>query len=331
MPRKPRLEFAGALYHVSNRGNYSSDLFGNATAARTFVEGLFTACARMQWRLHAFTLLPNQYHLAVETPRGNLVGGVHWLQSTFGNRFNRFRGEPGRAFRGRYRANLVEPGVAWAQLVDYIHLSPVREGVISLGQLAQFRWSSYRLFLRPATERPAALVCADWLRDGKGVADDRDGWRQYSRHLEWLMADEARQQTWFSRVGAGWVQGSTEYRRAVRDDLRRRTAARDWGGSGLAEINRADWQIRLDAGLRILRRELTAAPQDPKSAAWKIALAADLKSSTSVLNRWLSERLHMGPPDAVSRYVGELHLGKRPAAAAVLAELQGRRSAALAS
>jgi putative transposase len=338
MPRRPRLEFAGALYHISNRGNYSSDLFFSAAAARTFVDGLFSACGRMQWRLHAFALLPNQYHLAVETPRGNLVTGVHWLQSVFGNRFNRFRGEPGRAFHSRYRADLVEPGVTWAQLVDFIHLSPVRAQVVTLEQLRQFRWSSYRLFLRPAAERSAALTCAGWLRDGKGLDDTSEGWRQYGRHLEWLMADASRQRTWFARVGSGWAQGSSEFRRALREDLGRGSAGRVSGDFGMAEINRAEWQARLEAGLKLLRRQLAEAPAAPKSASWKIALAADLKSRTSVPNRWLGERLHMGPPDAVSRYVGELHLGKRAAAAEVLTELQtglngakGQRAAGAAS
>jgi hypothetical protein len=322
MPRKPRLEFAGARYHVSNRGSDSSTLFSGAAAARAFVDGLFAACARMHWRLHAFALLPNEYHLALETPRGNLVNGIHWLQSAFGNRFNRTRTQPGKAFRARYRADLVEPGVAWAQLVDFVHLSPAREQVVAFAQLPQFRWSSYRWFLRPAAERPAPLVCAEWLRDGKALEDDAEGWRQYGRHLEWLMADASRQETWFARVGTGWVQGSSEFRRVLREDLERRTAARDWGGGEFARANRSHWEARLAAGLQVLRRSLEEATAAPKSAGWKIALAADLKAHTSVLNRWLGERLHMGPPDAVSRYVAELHLGKRPAAAAELAVLR---------
>ncbi len=73
----------------------------------------------------------NHDHLAVETPQGNLVGGVHWLQRMFVNRFNRYRGERGRAFQGRYQAILVEPGVHLARLVDYIHLNPVRARIVA--------------------------------------------------------------------------------------------------------------------------------------------------------------------------------------------------------
>ena len=104
MARKPRIEYAGAVYHVLNRGNYRGDLFETAGAAEAFVVCLGEACERMGWRVHGYCLMRNHYHLALETPRGNLVSGVHWLQSTFGNRFNRYRGERGRAFQGRYQA-----------------------------------------------------------------------------------------------------------------------------------------------------------------------------------------------------------------------------------
>ena len=68
-----------------------------------------------------------------------MVAGVHWLQSTLGNRFNRYRGEWGRAFQGRYQAIMVEPGVHLARLVDSIHLNAVRARIVELEQLAQFR------------------------------------------------------------------------------------------------------------------------------------------------------------------------------------------------
>jgi putative transposase len=85
---------------VLNRGNYRRDLFETAGAARAFVDCLGEACSRMDWRVHAYCVMRNHYHLALETPRGNLVRGVHWLESTFGNRFNRYRGERGRVRTG---------------------------------------------------------------------------------------------------------------------------------------------------------------------------------------------------------------------------------------
>lgn len=313
MARRPRIEFAGAIYHVLNRGNYRADLFDSAGAAHAFVECLFQTCKRMGWRLHAFCLMRNHYHLAVETPRGNLVSGVHWLQSTFGNRFNRFRGEHGRAFQGRYQAILVEPGQHLVQLVDYIHLNPVRAQVVTLDQLGQFRWSSYRYFTRDAGERPGFLVCADWLHTLGELADTAQGWHAYHDHLAWLMADEGRQKdAAFERMSQGWAYGTEAYQKTLLGKFNRMPKADDWGGGEVGEINRLEWQRLLERAFRVLGREPATAQLEPKSAAWKIAIAGWLKQRTSVTNRWLTDQLKMGPPDAVSRYVGDLRNGQRP-------------------
>jgi putative transposase len=323
--RKPRIEFAGAIYHVLNRGNYRADLFETPGAAQAFVDCLFETCEKSGWRLHAYTVMRNHYHLAVETPQGNLVSGVHWLQSTFGNRFNRFRGERGRAFQGRYQAILVEPGTYLRQLVDYLHLNPVRAGIVPLEQLAQFRWSSYRHFARGAQGRPEALTCDSWLQALGGLTDTPGGWRSYHDHLIWLMADPGRQkEAAFERMSRGWALGSEGFRAALAQDFKQMAAARDWGGEELAEINRLDWSRRLGSGLKMLGHAPADATQALKSASWKIAVAAWMKSQCNVTNRWLGEQLHMGPPDAVSRYVGEVAQGKRMQAATMVEVLTAK-------
>jgi putative transposase len=315
MARKPRIEFAGAIYHVLNRGNYKTDLFDSAGAAQAFIECLFQTCERMGWQLHAFCLMRNHYHLAVETPSGNLVTGVHWLQSTFGNRFNRFRGEHGRAFQGRYQAILVEPGRHLANLVNYIHLNPVRAKVVTLEQLSQFRWSSYRYFLRDTKDRPTFLLCQGWLQETGGLGDTPQGWRAYHDHLAWLMAEPGRQkEAAFERMSRGWVYGGETFQKNLLGKFKRMPNALDWGGKEVGEINRLEWKRLLNQALRVLDRDVTTAHAEPKSAPWKIAVAAWLKQRTSVSNRWLTEQLGMGPPDAVSRYVSDLSKTQRPKA-----------------
>jgi putative transposase len=316
MARKARVEFEGAIYHVFNHGHHRTDLFATAEAAQAFVECLGESASRMQWRLQAYCLTRNQYHLALATPRGNLANGVHWLQSAFGNRFHRFHAGNGRAFRSRYRAILIEPGASLADLVDGIHLQPARAGLVSLEQLPHFRWSSYRSFRRA---RPAWLS-ADWLPAIAGLEDTPAGWNGYAAHLGGIMAD-ARTAGDFPRLCRGWAHGSPAWLRERREDYGRRQAAGEWGGAQLAASNRREWEARLEAGARALRRPLAAAASEPKSAPWKVALAAWLKRHTSATNRWLTERLHMGPPDAVSRYVGETGEGRRPAAGEILSTL----------
>src|SRR5512147_1697273 len=103
MARKLRLEFPGACYHVINRGNYRADIFKTEGAKAAFEACLFEACEKSNWVLHAYVLMSNHYHLALETPDGNLVAGMQWLQATFANRFNKLRGERGHLFQGRYK------------------------------------------------------------------------------------------------------------------------------------------------------------------------------------------------------------------------------------
>jgi REP element-mobilizing transposase RayT len=102
MARKLRQEYPGACYHVINRGNYRTDIFQTEGARAAFETCLFEACEKSGWALHAYVIMRNHYHLALETPQANLVTGMQWLQATYANRFNRLRGERGHLFQGRY-------------------------------------------------------------------------------------------------------------------------------------------------------------------------------------------------------------------------------------
>src|SRR5665647_3496602 len=153
MARKLRLEFPGAIYHVINRGNYRGFVFRTLGARRAFEACLFQACERSEWQLRAFVVMGNHYHLAVETPQGNLVAGMQWLQATFANRFNRLRGERGHLFQGRFKSLLVEAGERLGVLCHYIHLNPSRAGLISVARLGNYRHSSY-WYLHQPKSRP---------------------------------------------------------------------------------------------------------------------------------------------------------------------------------
>ena len=110
MARKVRVEFAGACYHVINRGNYRKDLFAAKGAAESFQKCLLEAARRFDWRIHAFVIMRNHFHLALETPEPNLSAGMRWLQATWAVRFNRFRGETDAAGRGRSRTDAAGRG-----------------------------------------------------------------------------------------------------------------------------------------------------------------------------------------------------------------------------
>ena len=174
MARKPRIESNDGLYHIINRGNYRRDLFYSAKTKRAFKRTLIEACKKSGWWLYAYVIMRNHYHLAIATPKGNLISGMQWLQSTFANRFNRLRGENGHLFQGRYKSLVVEPGTALCEVVNYIHLNPVRAGIVSIGRLADYAFSSLPNFLKRKREK--VLHCNDWLYDLGRIEDKAAGW-----------------------------------------------------------------------------------------------------------------------------------------------------------
>ena len=184
------MEYAGALYHVVNRGNYRRDVFESAGAAQALVTALEEASVAYGWRVHAYVVMRNHYHLVIETPQPNLVDGMHWMQSTLSTRFNRYRSESGHLFQGRYHAGLIEDFRVLEQVVDYVHLNPVRAGIIAAEQVAQFRWSSLGRFIREAGF--PALVATNWLvgRFGETAAE---AWPRYIVHLAELAVNLAEQ------------------------------------------------------------------------------------------------------------------------------------------
>lgn len=301
MARKPRMEFAGAVYHVINRGKSRRNLFSQPAPAEVFERTLLETCRRCGWQLAAYCLIGDHYQLALITPRGNLVAGMQWLQSTFANRFKQNARQRGDVFESRYRAILVEPGPALQRLVDYIHLDPVREALRSVYNLENYPWSSFPKYLDPSN-RPPCLTCRDWLRDAGEFTDTPAGWEAYRASLAAIIALEAHQkEQLFARMGRGWVLGSDEYRQLLRRKFQHMEAKRDWGGKDLRAMNEKEWDALAADYLKQLGKSSRDIAVARKSVEWKAAIAFFLKERTSVTNPWLSRRLNMGPPAMVSR------------------------------
>jgi putative transposase len=112
MARKVRIEYSGAVYHVMARGNQGRPLFADDLDRTQWLQTLAEACEKTGCRIHAYVLMANHYHLLVETPEGNLVAGMKWLQGAYTQRYNSRHGVFGHVFQGRYKA-LVVDGI-WA-------------------------------------------------------------------------------------------------------------------------------------------------------------------------------------------------------------------------
>lgn len=145
MARPLRLEFAGALYHVTSRGNRRELIYETDEDRHAFLAVLDDVDETSNWVCHAYCLMGNHYHLLIETPDGNLSKGMRQLNGVYTQIFNRRHRRVGHVFQGRYKAILVDKDDYLLELARYIVLNPVRAGLVR--SVIYWPWSSYRATL----------------------------------------------------------------------------------------------------------------------------------------------------------------------------------------
>ena len=159
MTRPLRIEYAGAVYHVTSRGNEKKPVFKDDQDRINFLNTLLHVKKRYNWVCHAYCLMDNHYHLLIETPDGNLALGMRQLNGVYTQLFNKRRQRTGHLFQGRYKSILIQKDSHLLEVCRYVVLNPVRAGMVPRPE--DWKWSSY-----PATaglEPPAACVTVDWV------------------------------------------------------------------------------------------------------------------------------------------------------------------------
>ncbi len=141
MARKPRIQFEGAFYHIIVRGNQKQDIFLDDTDCRRYLERLNTYKNTCGFILYAFILMRNHVHLLVETPKDPISRIMQRINFTYTQYFNRKYGKVGHLFQGRYKSYLCDKDTYLLNLVRYIHLNPVRAGLVK--DAAGYQWSSH--------------------------------------------------------------------------------------------------------------------------------------------------------------------------------------------
>jgi REP element-mobilizing transposase RayT len=187
MARPLRIEFPGALYHVTSRGNARGLIFLDDTDREEFVWRLGGVVREHHWLCHAYCLMTNHFHLLVETPEANLSRGMRRLNGAYSQYFNRRHDRVGHLLQGRFHAVLVERDSHLLELARYVVLNPVRAGMVDTPE--QYRWSSLPATLDTA-RAPAWLATGpllvrfgsrarylEFVREGVGVGSPWGGLR----------------------------------------------------------------------------------------------------------------------------------------------------------
>ncbi len=145
MARALRIEYPGANYHITSRGNERKSIYRNKGDRRSFLLYLKSAYLRYGAVIHAYCLMDNHYHILLETPRGNLSQIMRHINGAYTTRFNVKHKRKGHLFQGRYKAILVDADAYLTELSRYIHLNPVRAGMVDMPE--KYSWSSYRYYI----------------------------------------------------------------------------------------------------------------------------------------------------------------------------------------
>ena len=293
MPRKLRVQYPGAIYHLMNRGDRREKIFKDDLDRNRFLATLAQACEKTGWQVHAYCLMSNHFHLVVETPQPNLVPGMKWFLGTYTARFNRRHREFGHLFSGRYKSLIVDgSGNGYLKTVcDYVHLNPVRARLIRPDRpLESYAWSSYSQYLKA----PGKRVC--WLRTDRllgewGIPKDSPaGRKRFAQCLEHRRAQENPRTDWRA-VERGWFLGEQEFKEELLAQMHQRR--RDHYGPELreAELVHAERVLKEE----LARRRWTEAELGSrrKGDPEKVEIASQLRARTTMTLKWIAQRLKM--------------------------------------
>ena len=314
MPRKLRVQYPGAIYHVMSRGDRREDIFLDDVDRHDFLKTLAEACQKTDWQVHAYCLLRNHYHLVLETPNANLVAGMAWLQSTYTIRLNHRHQQVGHVLSGRYKAQLVEgSGNGYLRTAcDYVHLNPVRAGLLRPeDRLLAYPWSSLPYYLAAPEHRPR-WVRVDRLLGEHGLAQDSAAARQeFERRME-ARRLEIGDEEGYEALRRGWLLGGEEFRKQMLEQMDGRLGEHHSG-----ELRRETAEVKAE---RIIAEELgrlgwkeadlaTRRKNDPA----KLSLAARLRRETTLPIKAIAARVGLGTSKSANARLHATMKGNAPA------------------
>jgi REP element-mobilizing transposase RayT len=204
MARPLRIEYAGAFYHVMHRGNAGEDLFRSESDREKLLHYFSKAVERYAIKVHTYCLMTNHYHLLIETPQPNLSQAIKWINVSYAAYFNHKRKRRGHLFQGRFKAVLVDADEYLKHLSRYIHLNPLRAGMVE--NCRDYRWSSYPAF--GGYTKPPEWLETHWLLSIFGN-DQREAKKRYRDFVEEAQNQEIDDPS--KDVVSGVILGSVDF------------------------------------------------------------------------------------------------------------------------
>ena len=159
MARPLRVQFPGAIYHITSRGNAGLPIFADDVDRQSLLLLFHEAVSRFNWIFYAYCLMDNHYHLLVETADRNLSQGMRHINGVYTQRHNRRNSRTGHVFQGRFKSIIVERESYLLELCRYVVLNPVRAGMVK--QPEQYSWSSYRV--TAGLDKKPSFLATDWV------------------------------------------------------------------------------------------------------------------------------------------------------------------------
>ena len=202
MARPLRIEYNGALYHVTSRGNERKLVFKDDTDRNIFLDTFHKVTQRYNWLCRAYCLMNNHYHLVIETSDGNLSKGMRQLNGVYTQTFNKRHKRVGHIFQGRYKAILIQKESHLLEVCRYVVLNPVRAKTVTGAK--EWRWSSYRATC--GIDKPHPCLTTDWIL-GQFAKQKRTAEKKYKEFVEAGIGEKG---IWRSVKGQS-ILGSDEF------------------------------------------------------------------------------------------------------------------------
>jgi len=214
MARAYRLQAENTFYHITNRGDNRKRIYDSEYDYKKFLEYVLKAKKRFEFYLYAYALIPNHYHLLIETLHANLSKIMHYINSSYTTYYNVKRRKAGHLFQGRYRSIVVDSDSYFSELTRYIHLNPVKAKMVKFPE--EYKWSSYNGYIE---EKRDEYIDMDQINKILGMGNKEYG--------QFVMAGKEKKEDLFKDVYGGFLLGSKTFIKTKLRECKEQIESRD--------------------------------------------------------------------------------------------------------